>query len=488
MEVSPSGRSIIVDRGSFDGIKVGDMGRFLIQSGTMAKPQLGQVARAEAVKVLDDRSYWYLYDLFNRKPIEKDGNLLFALAPDLASGRRPFKTLKTLKAKDPTSVVTAADAVPGEVRPEVESMKNNFIEQILIDDNQIPLDHDIRTVEVNPWTKAENPEFVEAFTEQMEAIDLDQLESVVETSQLRDREVIKIADAIIDGTETKINGLTEGLPGLYAEQARDDNREFQRRISLNSVYDQAKEDSRKAELIHPRVAKKIQAGGQFWSVDMTDDQLRRYFVQSGLEAEHQRIELGLKTKPAHEILIRLNYGLTANTSSDDPNNQAPGSTANIAYEWHLMKTSPNLINWTIDLGFEYGQGRYDLGGTNVRTSESGFRLGFNYYFVNHPSTVKRYVWYTGTSFKYSSATVTAQSLSKEYDYTLMGFPSAYLGVKYRWRTGDERSHFYNLGFGWVAQLTYENYLLSTNNELSDNISGSNQFSDLKFSVGLSIFI
>ena len=79
LEISSSGKSIILDRGEIEGTKVGDIARLIIQSGEMNRPNLENLSYAEAVKVNSNYSFWKL--LKNAK-ILKSKKELFNLIID----------------------------------------------------------------------------------------------------------------------------------------------------------------------------------------------------------------------------------------------------------------------------------------------------------------------------------------------------------------------------------------------------------------------
>ncbi len=487
LEVSITGRSLILDRGSLDTIREGDLGRFLIQQGPLEGPALGNVAVGEAVKVYQDKSFWYLYAIYDRKAISKDGHLLYAVAKDLTRGRKEFRVIRH------QLIATEADAKKSKKtisNPQQQhSIEKNFIPEYDLYDTKLPLDNDVQVEEFSEWEKTDSPEYIEALGKEMSAVSLKDIEATVETETISRKEKERIAQGMVDEMVVKINETKGHLGKLYRDQVRDpDVRQMQKYTSSRPLYFTMQEDRKKAEIISPDVKERIEIAGKFWSGDMSDEQMRRFFIESGLMREHERRRLALESNPSHEFMMRLNYGLTSMADNSDPNYQAPSTSVLLAYEWHMMRTAPNLKRWGVELGYEYGSGRYNLGENNVGTKESGIKGKINYYFMRLPSTIGHTIGFAGLGLGLGSADASAAALSREYSYSKITMPSAQLGFKYRLRSGDENDDFYNVGFGFQFVGTYETHKLSTNEELVDNISGSKSFSELKFSLGLSIYL
>ena len=84
-----------------------------------------------------------------------------------------------------------------------------------------------------------------------------------------------------------------------------------------------------------------------------------------------------------------------------------------------------------------------------------------------------------------SAEFSSNRLSKGYDYQILA-ATGQLGLKYRWRAGDEFDEYIKIGIGFNFLLSYELIKLSTEDNLQDNINGSFKVNDVKFSVGATL--
>ena len=83
------------------------------------------------------------------------------------------------------------------------------------------------------------------------------------------------------------------------------------------------------------------------------------------------------------------------------------------YEYHLMRSSPALLRYSILVYLENGIGHYDLGNNiNGRFTEGSYGAIFNWYFYNNPASLNEYTWYLGAGYRRGSASVTSSLLSK----------------------------------------------------------------------------
>lgn len=94
LEVSSTGMSLILDRGSFEGIKLGMKGRLLRPVGSLERPKFKYLAYGEVVKVHSNYSYWYLRDTNKAEFLDKGQKVVFVSMQESTAGRRDARFLK----------------------------------------------------------------------------------------------------------------------------------------------------------------------------------------------------------------------------------------------------------------------------------------------------------------------------------------------------------------------------------------------------------
>jgi len=224
-----------------------------------------------------------------------------------------------------------------------------------------------------------------------------------------------------------------------------------------------------------------------WSADMTDAQLRRFIVENGLWEEAQRQDFARKYLPGHEFLLRYTSDFTYNVTVSDGNFQTSGHDFSLGYEFHLVKTTDVLRHWTVEWDIYTGSDYYNVGGMNVRSDEFTHRGMINWYFKHPPSSIHKWMVHLGTGIRIGNAKFVAPGLAKKYVYQVQSFPIWQLGVKYRFRAGDENDYLSRIGFGINSLIIYEQKALTVNDNLFDDIRGNLNVEDVKFSIGISLF-
>jgi len=498
LDVSSSGRSLILDRGSLEGVELGEFARFVLQQGDLENPNLSNVALGEAIKVESNQSVWYLHEVDNKSKIKGGQRVLYARAKDILEGRRPFKTLNKVVISGEEDLLSQkmdeSTEEPGMDSKFIQNEENFGVE---LEDGELVKREESDLEKVSFENRDEGkkkdkklPEkYVEAARQELKEVqvDLKQADKKEGVDQIKEREVLNQLNSNVDQNIAKVNKQRFGLKGLYNDQKRDEQMRWLGGKSFErSTYDQVRDEKKVSEVIDPRSIKKAEQQGDFWSADMSDEQLRRYFVTSGLAKEVERRKLGLENREGNEILVRYTQGLMENHTSDDPNFQSLYGSFDISYEYHLMRTTKTLQNWSVNIGYLKGLGNYDVGGVNARAEETSYRLGLQYYFYNLPSTIRAYTWYVGSAMKMGSSNISSTSLSQEYKYQMVGFEYAQLGFKYRFYSGDDYDEFFNIGVGMTGQISLETTQNRSKEFLADDIDGTFSTNDLKFALGISV--
>ncbi|MBI2520299.1 MAG: hypothetical protein HYV97_07770 [Bdellovibrio sp.] len=494
LEVSTSGRSLVVDRGYLEGVQLGEFARFIVQKGELENPNLSNVALGEAVQVQDNQSIWFLHEIDNASVIKVGEQMLYARANDVLEGRRPFKTLKKI-------ILAPAQKIPEKYADEKRDaksreeqmdsdlvfMENDYEKSHTIKEQEKVKTADLMVTEFEETSSEKQTRYVEAANKELSEVNIEGKGKQIDSKKFEEREKKAQLNSVVDHDIKKINSQKNGLKGLYNEQRPDpDNRWLREKIVEQSIYDEVRESKKLDEIVHPRIYKKAEHGGDFWSADMSDEQLRRYFVTSGLAKEITRRKLALENREGNEILVRITRGAYDNSDSQDSNYRSLYNALEIGYEYHLMRTSKLLQRWSVGLDYQKGLGNYDVGPQNARVEETAFKLALHLYLYNLPSSVKAYSWFIGSALRTGSATVTGAAFARSYDYQLMGYEYGHIGVKYRFYSGDDYDDVFNLGIGALAQVAVEQANYRTKDTLNNNIDGTFSTYDLKFSLGLTV--
>ena len=96
LEVSSSGRTIYLDRGTVDGIKEEEYGVLMLKEETsLGRFTVRPVAKIRSVKALSDESVWVAYQVFENRGLVKGAKLTLLSESSLLKGRAEFTSKRT---------------------------------------------------------------------------------------------------------------------------------------------------------------------------------------------------------------------------------------------------------------------------------------------------------------------------------------------------------------------------------------------------------
>ncbi|MBT5092766.1 MAG: hypothetical protein HOM21_00895, partial [Halobacteriovoraceae bacterium] len=300
--VSESKKSVIVDRGSLEGVKTGDKARFLIQKG-IANPKITYVARGEAIKVHSNYSYWYLSYVENPFLIRRGSKLLMSLQSEVLEGSRRYniKQKKSILSdgKSFAPFLLDRENIPREL---VFSEKNYEPSEIIVD-TYSKKEQDIETTNFDNWVRRKDPEFVEEYLDEYPLKHVNRANQVVPADKVRRNYKQAEFDGSLKESVDKVNGLRYGLAPMYHEQKKD-SLGVREKITTDNYYQRLVQDKKGENFISPRAVAKIRKEGPGWSADMNDEQLRRFYNRSGIERELVRQKEAQGEKAGHELNFR----------------------------------------------------------------------------------------------------------------------------------------------------------------------------------------
>lgn len=488
LKVSSTGQTIILDRGHLEGIKQGQRGRLLYQSG-LDDPKLTLVANAEVIKVSDKYSFWFLSKIDNSQLVSEGQKLLFAKLEDVMSGRKTKLRKKRVFLPKNKSVVQYLKDEEVGIPDELIYKGHDYIEGDTMVTTNIAQDEHLEVRSFEDWKVQYGLTYVDDYMQEIENKYVSGEDSNnVDINNIKQQHDKSVFQSVVNGTVKKINDLEFGLNGLYRDQKRDpDLRIITDRVQVENFYEKDHRERREAKRIEPYAEEKLKRQGERWSADLDSAELRRFFVNSGIAKEKERQRLALETKQGHELLLRIASSLINHTTVDDINHQGTGYSVGFGYEFHLSRTTLTLDRFSVELGFERAIRYFDMGGINGRFYEGSFFAGLNFYLFNKPYNLNMYLWYLGFGIRRGDSSAQSSDLSKEYSYQFISVPTLQAGLKYRFYAGDERDNTLRIGLGYNLLVSYETLRYSVNETIADSISGLFTVNDMRLFAGLSIY-
>lgn len=489
---SSSERTLAIDVGDLDDFKEGDVGNILIQRGTYERPVLFLIGKGRIVKSFPNKSVWLMSKQYIKDKILPNEPVLLLTDRQVSSGR-PTK----LRQKQ----IIFSEKDYDSVEDFVENNQNAIPEKFIAYSDQFEASDDVfnedKIAEIDKefttYDKFRNHGTVRVADEYS-----DEIKSL--TYYLNDKYLIgdlkKAEDVALLDNDTnalidKYNRQKYKLSnGLYREQRKNPViRDLTDKLSITSMHDDRKIEDQKKEEVSKAATAKIKRDGELWSADMDDDTLRRYFIATGLEREKERREVSMNELDGHEVLISFGSNTSTHvTSADvDPNFQMLGYHINLAYELHFSRTALRNKDWSMQFLLEQAINYYNLNNINGRSAEGLYGAYLNYYFINNPLTLHRFIWSMGLGMKFGMSRMTSDQLSQAYDYQVLTLPSIQLMTKYRFRSGDLSDENVNVGISANAGVIIETKNLRIVNNPSDNIDSKITASDVKYTLGLSFY-
>ena len=490
LEISSTGMSVILDRGSFEGIKIGMKGRLLRPVGDMDRPKFKYLAMAEVIKVHSNYSYWYLREINKAEFLDKGQSVVFVTMDETLSGRRDAKYKKRRvilrKGETPLKFIEEdRNGVPTELIKKDGGFEKNNQE---LTETFPTLDEERIITEFETWSESKNLDYVDQYMQEVATKRETNISEDQDLDEYRKKDGDNLFKSVVDGSVDKFNDYQYGLYTFYREQKKDeDYKEIREGVIDQTVYAKYQKTKEQRKWISPQAMAKIQRDGELWSSDMNDDQLRRFFISSGIRRENERQRLNLSEYNSNEVTVFYSTALREHYTSEDDNFQGSNYSLGVGYELHLRRTDPDWDKHTLDLNIIRTIAFYDIGGNkNGRFTEGIIKLGYNYYFVNNPATIYRWMFYGGLGLLRGNALMQGIGLTKDYNYSVVGFPM-HLGFKYRFKSGDELDQLSGIGWGLNFKFSYEWLKLNNVDLIEDDINGTVSIVDLRFTAGLSAY-
>lgn len=454
-QISFSGRSFALNRGSFHGVKKDAVAEFVwFDSKSNEWFSLG---RAQAMNVINDRSYWFFETFRQDVIVEAPVRVEFVLRDELKGSLRPFQVRQN-------QVILDKGVHPIRYFVERQSLNPDDLvvntqydqEEFILEDDRPTRAQDITVFGFDEWYESRNLEILKEFNERLPSrhprgneMDEDFVDE--EIQKIEEVAYKSILDAYLRHSpyvrDKRENFFYNIRPDDYYPQ-------IQKTITNENVFQRYQREKVEGQLVSPRVRYRTERDGELWSSDMNEEELRHYFIQTGLKQELERQKRALGRRHSSEISFEFSTPLVTTANNEDPNLQGTNYSLGVHYEFHLVRTSEALTNWGLTLGLERSIAFYDIGGFNAIFSEGHFGLGVHYYFYNYPSLIDKIIGYVAVGIKRGNGDLRSANLIEDYDVQSLRFPF-YLGFKYRFSGADERQVLTGVGWGLNFKFGYE---------------------------------
>lgn len=453
-QVSKSGRTFALDRGSFHGIETEMRAEFLwVAPG---EDRLIRLGRAEALNVTPDRSYWLFESVRQDIVLETPAKVEFALTSSLRAGVRPFRIQQN-------KIILNEGVHPLE---HFKDRQSHSPEDLVVRDEEyeegekvvetkVLRDDDMTVHEFDVWYESRSLQYVPEYRQELSSKHPRSGDKRHDISDVEQKFYDDAYDRIVEAYINHNQIVRDDREAFFYDLRPDEHYpQIRKTLTIDNVFDSYQRKKREEAKVSPLAQMRIERDGPLWSADMNRQELRNYFVQSGIEQEKRRQEKALRRHDSNEVTFEFATGLNKTANPDDPDFQGTNYSVGLSYEFHLGRTVEKLDNWGVLFGVERSVAFYDIGGFNAVYSEGHMMLGINYYLYNTPNVVRDYIGYIGAGFKLGAGDFRSAQLIEDHEIQSIRYP-VYAGVKYRFSAGDERGNRLGLGWGVNVRLSYE---------------------------------
>lgn len=490
LDISSNGKSATLDRGEFDNYKVHDYAKFYLQVGNKDFPKIFLVAEGELVKSFPKKSFWYFKNVTMPNLIYPESHLLILSTSIVSRGRqRNIQQRHVVYSdKEYNDVDQYLDQNKKGVPEKLILQEENFSNSGELFEKEQPREADLTIETYEKLSTKSSPEIITEYAEVVPEYYFLRNKKMSLTKILSDDDKKLLATMSKQYFEKNAKlkyGLTQGL--YYNQENSGDKEVPAKKLTIRSAYDIEKENKKLREVIDPRFSAKIKRDGINWSDDMDDDTLRRYFITTGIAQEKFRRDRILNEREGHEVLIHYTGNMINHTTASDPNYRALGYNLGLSYDLHMARATDNLKNWSLQFTFEVGSNHYDLGGMNGTSSEVMYGAIANYYFINNPLSLNKFIFEMGAGVKSGRSKMNGNTLSQQYTYQMLSVPTLQLLCKYRFHIGDLNEDTIKVGTAFHAGLVYEQKQLSMLDIPLEEVSGTINVNDIKFQIGMGFY-
>ncbi|MAZ49673.1 MAG: hypothetical protein CME65_14020 [Halobacteriovoraceae bacterium] len=413
LEVSSSGRTIYLDRGTVDGIKEEEYGVLMLKEETsLGRFTVRPVAKIRSVKALSDESVWVAYQVFENRGLVKGAKLTLLSESSLLKGRAEFTSKRT-------NLVTRNDPAK-EVKDfllEGDSLakkKSNYKIVQKVKPKEAHQDKIVDLVDVNEFEDryGDGRLFIEGIYKSPRA------------QEFQRRKRVHAFEKMVVAYFKKANSVTFDPAGVLELQNSSD------KVTQNT-YDQ-KNNSRlntynKRKKLYDNLRKK----GARWSKDYTDEELSDILETMDTEYEIERRKTLLAYNFNYQGFVSMGFNLINNENVNDfETTEQSKYNIEVAAESYFLKQFRDLKTFTIELSGRFARDAYFGGELNAKSLEYSVAAHLNWYPFRRPSTIDANIVYIGAVFRYGFASLSNETNNETGNYQIFGFPGIRGGVKY----------------------------------------------------------
>ncbi len=442
MAKSSTGRTAIFNIGKLDGLKDNDVVVLLKN----AKPELSDfdsksmmiVAQAKVIKVLDTRSVWFLYKIFEKEQLNIDERFVLTTQENLLKGRAEPK-IKRKKIIDHTGnqAKNIKDYYRGFDQDRLVKKEDDYIITSRLFKTNPELDRDFELLDLGEWNTSNSDYYAMLEREVVTGRTFDA--KTIYTSPYQDdfwkQKRLDTYEKMMVNYLLKVNNPNFSYDKLY--YARKTDPDFPNLAGFGTDQSSsalAREKREKRESEARELNESLFRKGEDWSDEYSDEDLTRLIYDKGVLSEQHRRQVILARRYARILHLNLGLNLANNeTPADITNRQEVKNSIGASLEYNLAKRYPKMERFSAEAEFRIANDGVGVSQVNASIYELSLAGHLNWYPFLPPNSIEENLFFVGAGMRWGRARLSIENLGEQGLYAVSSLPILRLGVKYNFR-------------------------------------------------------
>jgi hypothetical protein len=423
-EVSSSGKSVYINKGSIGKIGDNDYG-VLLKKTTLSEHDsrivFKPVAKLRAVKVYDHFSVWVVFKTYISSEITKGNKLLLFSESELLQGRSDLSYKRTkLITKDGRAQEVKDFLLEGD---ELSKKEKDYKIISTAHKREKHFDKDIDLIDIDKWEQADGDKlFASGIYRSPHAKDFGERKRVHTFEKMVVSFLNKYNDPTFNykdlynlNSEGRADlGMSDTIYGSYLDKYQ------------NNVQDKADKEE--------KYFSELQKKGESWSAEYSDTELSEMLNNISIVKERERRRTLVSFKYDKQIYASAGLNLISNENINDSTTTEQNKyDIEIGYETFLFKKIQSLKSFTFQASARRAQDSYYGGTLNVAQTEYSFAGHLNWYPFYNPTVVDANIVFFGALFRYGLATARNDATNETGNYQIFTLPGFRTGIKYNFK-------------------------------------------------------
>lgn len=439
LQTSTSGKTLLVDRGSWEGVKLNDLA-VVIKDVTNAKgyKELRPILKLRSVKLFDTTSVWVVLQEIEKTELKSNSKIFLLTESELLNGREKLtlKRTKFISHKDKTQKFTEEELKRNNLA--LSKKRENYRKDRTLHKTKELYDKDVELVDIDQWEKIPGSRTLNH-------------PSLYRSQYAEDfsyRKRVATFEKMVSHFVEKYSDLNFNRENFYADQKRDPIQdEFQEKSLKQTLFDKMVYEDRKDREAAKKLAEEFREKGPGWSDEYSDEELSELVTRAGITNELIRQEEKVMSRFNGQYFLSFGLNIFDNENDLDPNNHQDNRyDLELGMEYFAFKRFDNLLSrFSVEGSFRRSQDGFEANYNNALIEDYSIAGFINYYPFQVPTDVSKNIFYIGLGFRTGYASLSIPSLGEEGSYQLVSFPVLRSGLKYS----------FSNGYGARLSFTYE---------------------------------